>query len=354
MGVEKLDTIRDRLISLLGIEPLISISLLCIAVYFIYRVFLKKVTKERHENLKKLFRELFTTHLAFMVAWSAQFAILQHFQNLDAIFPYFGIATVILGAISFVRSVKILVFEYLFINSMTVGVPVLLVNLVTLILSIFIAAWLSTTVFGVRWAPLLATSAIVSVVLGLALQETLGNLFAGVALQFDKPYEIGDWIELHSSAGNGETFVGEVNEITWRSTVLFGLYDEVLTLPNRLVAQSEISNYSSKRRPVFRGLNIVVDANADEDQVRAIFTKVLKETKGVIQTLDHIVMLRELTEKGALWRLYYPIEHFKFQFIIIDEILMRSQRELKAAGISTSRLRVSMENQGPQQSGVRS
>jgi small-conductance mechanosensitive channel len=226
---------------------------------------------------------------------------------------------------------------------MTAGVPILLVNIVTLIISIFIGAWLSTSVFGVRWAPLLATSAIVSVVLGLALQETLGNLFAGVALQFDKPYEIGDWIEL-SPVNGGEKVTGEVYEITWRATVLYGFYDEVITIPNRMVAQSEVANFSARKKPIFRGLNIVLDADANEDQVKAILKKVLKETDGVIQSLDHLVMLRDLSEKGALWRLFYPIVHYRRQFTIVDQILMRVQSELKAAGISITRLRVTVDH----------
>jgi small-conductance mechanosensitive channel len=333
---------RDRLIALLGIEPLILFTVLCLGAFLIYKIFLRKVNDERHQNLGKLFRELAFTYVMYVASWGLQYMILKQWVMLDAFYHYFGIATLILGAILFVRAVKILVFEYLFFNSMTAGVPLLLVNLVTLILSIFIAAWLSTSVFGVRWAPLLATSAIVSVVLGLALQDTLGNLFAGVALQFDKPYEIGDWIEVHSPSG--ETFVGEVNEITWRATVLYGFFDEVVTLPNRMTAQSEVSNFSARKKPVYRGLTIFLDANADDEKVKGIFVKILKETKGVLQHLEHYVMLRDLNEKGAHWRLFYPIVHFNKQYFIVDEILMRTQAELKKNGISISRLRVDADS----------
>jgi small-conductance mechanosensitive channel len=174
--------------------------------------------------------------------------------------------------------------------------------------------------------------------LGLALQDTLGNLFAGVALQFDKPYEIGDWIEIHGA--NGETFTGEVHEITWRATTLYGFFDEVLTLPNRLVAQSDVSNFSARKKPIYRGLNITLDPDSDEETVKKILLGVLSETKGVLQEHPHLVMLRDLSEKGALYRLFYPIVHFSRQYVIVDEILMRTQAELKKAGIGLSRLRV--------------
>ena len=72
------------------------------------------------------------------------------------------------------------------------------------------------------------------------MQDTLGNLFAGVALQFDKPYEIGDWIEIHNS---GQKWVGQIYEITWRATLLIGFVEEFITVPNRVMGQSEISNF---------------------------------------------------------------------------------------------------------------
>jgi small-conductance mechanosensitive channel len=193
-----MNEIHQNLVDLLGVEPLVVLTFSCAVTLFIYKFLMKKVNESRHGLMRRLFAELFRTYAVFAVFWTIQILIQKQFLFLDKFFLYFGVATVILGAFVFVRSVKIFVFQYLFLNSQKVGVPVLLVNLVTLILSMFIAAWLSTSVFGIRWAPLLATSAIVSVVMGLALQDTLGNLFAGVALQFDKPYEIGDWIEVHT------------------------------------------------------------------------------------------------------------------------------------------------------------
>ena len=345
MGInetENLGTIHDRLVVLLGIDAFIALTLLSVGAYFFYKVFLRGLSSERHDILRLQLKELLLNYLTLVVLWAIQFLIQKQFSFLGPFFNYMGIATVLFGALVFVRATKILVKGYLFLGSMTAGVPILIVNIVTLIISIFIAAWLSTSVFGVRWAPLLATSAIVSVVLGLALQETLGNLFAGVALQFDKPYEIGDWIEL--STGSSEKIAGEVYEISWRATILYGLFYEVITLPNRLVAQSEVSNFSARKKAIYRGLNIVLDSDADEEQIKSILREVLRETKGVLQHLEHYVMLRDLTEKGALYRLFYPIVHYSKQYLIVDEILMKAQDRFKAAGIQVSRLQVSIEN----------
>jgi small-conductance mechanosensitive channel len=334
-------SVQERLQYLLGFESLIVLTLLGLISWAFYSMGLRDLKASRHEMLKGLLGELRNSYLSFIIGYVIQYFISLRWSGQEKLYDYAGVITVVFGAMVFVRSVKILVFEYLFVKSRKAGVPVLLVNLVTLMLSIFIGAWLSTSVFGVRWAPLLATSAIVSVVLGLALQDTLGNLFAGVALQFDKPYEIGDWIEVQGTGG--QVFVGEVHEITWRATTLFGVFDEVLTLPNRLVAQSEVANYSARKKPIYRGLNITLDADADEETVKSILAGVLKTTKGVIQNVDHFIMLRDLNEKGAMYRLFYPIEKFSHQFFVVDEILMKSQAEFKKKGISISKLRVEVE-----------
>jgi small-conductance mechanosensitive channel len=107
------------------------------------------------------------------------------------------------------------------------------------------------------------------------------------------------------------------------------------------VAQSDVSNYSARKKPIFRGLNVTLDPEADEERVKDILHQVLRETPGVLQDLQHLVMLRELTEKGAVYRLFYPIDHFSRQYLIVDDILMRAQARLKNAGIKSSRLRVS-------------
>jgi small-conductance mechanosensitive channel len=134
--------------------------------------------------------------------------------------------------------------------------------------------------------------------------------------------------------------IGEVFEITWRATVLYGFLDELITLPNRMVAQSEVSNFAGRRRPIFRALSVYLDAGADEKKVKQIFLQVLKEIPGVLAEPASLVMLRELNEKGAHWRLAYPIVHYSKQFRIVDEILMRAQAEFKRNGISLARFRI--------------
>ena len=217
--------------SLIRVQTFIQPELLHITfgmaacAWIVYRLFLKQINTDRHKNLRALFRNL-VVHLAvFLIlfgAYSASKGFVEDNKSLERIAVYLGFLTLFWALLAIVKSSRILLFEYLFFRHMKVAVPVLIVNIYTLMISFGLLFWVATEVFEVRLTPLLATSAFFSVVVGLALQDTLGNLFAGVSLQFDKPYEIGDWIEIQNA---GQKYIGEVREISWRATLLLGFAD---------------------------------------------------------------------------------------------------------------------------------
>lgn len=84
---------------------------------------------------------------------------------------------------------------------------------------------------------LLTTSAVGAVVVGFALQDTLGNLFAGLAIQIEKPFRVGHWIQVSGRDG-------QVQEITWRATKLRTKDGEFLIVPNSVMAKEPVLNYS--------------------------------------------------------------------------------------------------------------
>ena len=88
----------------------------------------------------------------------------------------------------------------------------------------------------------LTTSAIVAAVMGFALQETLGNAFAGLAIQIEKPFRVGHWITVGSHEGS-------VREITWRATKILTKSGNMVVLPNSMVAREAINNYSEPISP---------------------------------------------------------------------------------------------------------
>src|SRR6185437_15383098 len=232
--------------------------------------------------------------------------------------PYIGFLAIVWGSIVFVKIARILAFEYLFFISMQAGVPVILVNILSLALSICLGAWIATEVFGVRLAPVLATSALISVILGLALQDTLGNLFAGIALQFDQPYSIGDWVEVECT--DGPKWTGQVTEITWRSTVMTGILGESITIPNRLVAQSEIAAWGAGGKSFWRAVSFRIPFDQPYEQVRALILETIATIPEILRAPEPRVYLNEVGDAWLNLRVVFSISDFGAQFRINDRV----------------------------------
>jgi small-conductance mechanosensitive channel len=149
----------------------------------------------------------------------------------------FGWLVVFLAAITLLRLIGLYVFDIHFRAHRGVQLPPLLAPatqaaayLVTAF--VLLRAWFP----GLNLGPLLATSAVTSLVLGLALQPILGNLFAGIVISLEKPFRLEDWIKV----GQVE---GRVVEITWRTTHVRTRDNDNLIVPNGKIAEDYVLNF---------------------------------------------------------------------------------------------------------------
>lgn len=331
-----------RLASFLDAGTALFAILIPLATRIAYKLFLRGVTPERHRIFNDHFRNL-NLHGIAATCTFALYHVLVWAQDslplLDVLTRYTGLIALCWIAIIIVKSLRIVAYEYLFLTSMKAGVPLLLVNILTLIFYIIAGAWLLSTVFHVDLKPLLATSAVLSIVLGLALQDTIGNLFAGISLQFDKPFGLGDWIEVRNGS---ERFVGKVDELSWRATILRATTDELITLPNRLMAQCQIANFSGSipflRNQIFRLPHEV----SIETAKKAILDS-LHGIPGVILDPAPVVLITETTESWVVFKLFYSITDYGSQFSIGDRVISAALQGLRNSGIPLATDRLALE-----------
>jgi small-conductance mechanosensitive channel len=311
----------ERIEHLVQLEPALFIIGLIIGSLLFYKLFLRKLSEERHQNLRRQFRNLFF-HFIYSLGMFCAYLVLSRAPSetipFERIASYVGLMVVIGWSTVFVKVSRIVLYEYLFFNSMRKGVPLLLVNLLSLGLILILGGWLLTEIFNIQIGPLLATSAIFSVVLGLALQDTLGNLFSGVAMQFDKPYEIGDWIEI---VLNGQKWVGQVYEISWRATVLIGIGDELITLPNRLIGQTQISNFATRARPISRSQILRVPLDAPSVAVKIAMTEAAKTVKDVLPHPAPFSYMLETADSWIVYKCVYYIDDYGKQWAVGDRVI---------------------------------
>jgi len=117
-------------------------------------------------------------------------------------------------------------------------------------------------VFGVAIVGLVATSGVVAIILGLALQSTLSDVFSGIAVGLERAYKPGDliWVE-----GGIE---GRVLQINWRSTQIATMHDSIAIVPNSVIAKSRLENRSAPTPT--RNITVAVNADASIDPRRVI------------------------------------------------------------------------------------
>ena len=146
----------------------------------------------------------------------------------------------ILGAlaIALVRTVSYVVFDIIFVRRKGHEAPALLRAPFSLILYAVSFVLICNRVLnnGFGGMEILATSTVVSVVIGLALQDTLGNFFAGLSLHIEQPFHVLDAIKIGDQ-------LGRVEAVTWRTTTLRTNNNTVLIFPNSKIARESIEIY---------------------------------------------------------------------------------------------------------------
>ncbi len=321
------------LYNLIDFEIYIFLIVFSIISYLFYKFLLKDVSVERHYNLKNHFKNLFL-HLIILSLLYFVFNLIytgaDTYPILKKILPYISSLTFLWGCLIFVKASRLIVLQYLFLGSMRAGVPLLLVNIFSLLLSVVILFWSVSQIFGVQLTPLLATSAAFSIVLGLALQDTLGNLFAGISLQIDKTFELDDWLEVQ----NGTIRVtGQVKELSWRSTVLVGFSDEMITLPNKLIASSQVSNFSPDQQPIIRSQVFRISHTSDFEHIKELLFKTVQKIPEIRKRPEPFVFIQELNESWVAIKIIYYLDQYGKQFSAGDLVLDQCLKALREHNI---------------------
>ncbi len=168
----------------------------------------------------------------------------------------------------------------------------------------------ATFVFNDR---LLATSAVSAVVIGFALQDTLGNAFAGLAIQSEKPFRVGHWIRV------GE-FEGRVAEVTWRATKLRTKSGNFVVLPNNLVAKEAITNYSEPAAPTRIDVEVGASYGAVPALAKAAIAEALGNSPRALKAPPPDIMLVRFDSSSIAYRARFWIEDYERDEAARDEV----------------------------------
>ena len=148
---------------------------------------------------------------------------------------------------------------------------------------------------GVRAENLFTGSAVLTAVLGFALKDTLGNVFAGLAIHAEHPFELGDWIQYDTNPAH----IGRVVEINWRATKVITLDEAYVIIPNGQLAQASIRNFTKPEPWSRRSLYVIAPYDVSPQRVQQIILEAIRGSFGVLEHPAPSVVTCDFKERGV-------------------------------------------------------
>jgi small-conductance mechanosensitive channel/CRP-like cAMP-binding protein len=223
------------------------------------------------------------------------------------------------------RSLVLLLVDVLLERRTARPAPKIFRDLSTGIAYLFVAL-VALHALGVEPGSILTTSALLTAVVGLALQDTLGNLVSGLALQMQRPFDVGDWIEVDTAHS------GQVTEVTWRATSIMTLDRVEVILPNASVAKAAIRNYSRPSKVSRRRLVIGVTYAAVPSEVHAILAAAAADAPGVLVDPPARARTKSFGDSAIVYEVLFFVDDFAHALDVDGAVADRIYHALERRG----------------------
>jgi small-conductance mechanosensitive channel len=198
-----------------------------------------------------------------------------------------------------------------------------------LVLGIGVLVLLQT--LGISITPMLTALGVGGLAVALALQDTLGNLFAGVQVLASKKVQPGDFIRLDS----GEE--GYVVDINWRNTTVEQIAGNVVTVPNAKIAEAILINYHQPVQDMSVVIPVGVSYDSDLEKVERVTIEVGREVmtnvEGGVPDHEPLVRFHSFGDSSIDFRVILRAAEYKAQYLIVHEFIKRLHARYRAEGI---------------------
>ena len=160
---------------------------------------------------------------------------------------------------------------------------------------------------------LVTTSAVSAVVIGFALQDTLGNAFAGLAIQSERPFNIGQWVRVGD-------FEGRVAEVTWRATKLRTKSGNFVIVPNNIVSKEAITNYSEPATPTRLEVEVGASYLTPPNMVKTAIAEAVANAPRALKAPQPDVLLVGFGDSAITYRARFWVEDYERDEAARDEV----------------------------------
>ena len=235
------------------------------------------------------------------------------------------VATLLGGLIHVVVS---FIFTVFFSRQRAIDLPPLLRNVIVFaVYLIILVVALKVAVPDFSLSPLLVASGVLSLVVGLAFQDVLSNLIAGVTLSVEKPLRRDDWVEIDGQEG-------QVVDITWRTTKLRTRQNDYLIFPNRIVAERAMRNVNYPSRAHLQLIEIGLPYSTLPTIAEQLLLEAASRVTGVLRRPKPVVRMRKFDEYSILYWVVIWIEEYDRVWEITSDVNREIFYSLQRHGIS--------------------
>jgi len=183
----------------------------------------------------------------------------------------------------------------------------------------FAGLYFALNQLGIELFGILASLAVFSLIIGLAVQQTLGNIVNSFLLAIDRPFEVGDRIEVEGTWGS-------VVSVGILSTKVLDRDERLVVIPNNTLVQSKVTNHArgggdGVARRISIVLDVGVDYREDIDHVKYTLLQLAKECPYVIEKPEPRILLHELADFAKIFRVYTWVEDYSDEYVARDWLL---------------------------------
>ncbi len=232
------------------------------------------------------------------------------------------------------KTSNVLVTKWLKVSQRYKKTPELINKIVSVIIYI-IALLVILDHFNIEISPIIATLGLGGLAVGLALQDTLKDFFAGLHIISDQPIRVGDHIELE-----GQQLSGYVEDIGWRSTRIRTLPNNYVIVPNSKLAASTLVNHNMPQMDMKVRVQVGVDYTSDLDKVEDVTIEVAKEVQeeveGAVKDFEPFIRFHTFGDNNINFTVILQVEEFIDQYLVTNEFVKRLHDRYKEEDIEIS------------------
>ena len=276
--------------------------------------------------------------LLFSEGIAAQFS-----KNLEAvakIYLRYGLQTAIWlsGALVVSRLIEVVLWDRLSKRLLSKEPPRIFKDIITLLVFTVAISGIVATVLDRSITGLWATSGILSLVAGFALKDMILDIACGVALQMEKPFSIGDWVEVQGNRRENHV-VACVTEINWRTTRFKTTSKNLVVIPNRKLCDATITNFRAEDPTCRVDIFLVFDPALPHTKVSDALLKGMQEVVDgdkILHKPEPEVRLGDCNLAGQTYeaRLFFSSMHLS-PGMAKDLAMQAITKSLKSAGLKT-------------------